>query len=111
MNNYDWVLAGTRPTDDKTPLTEEQIKEMLEEAFLPDRTFQLFLCGAFVDRHGSLEELEEGLELIIKDADDYSPGDYCIVSKHTHGNLLFMPMKPEQTETLLNNIEKPTPEA
>jgi len=109
MNNtYDWVLTGTKPVKEGTVLTEDQIKEMLEVAFKEGSKFQLFLCGAMIDRTGTLEEMEDGLKLIIAESEDYKPGDYCIISSHEYGSLLFMPIKPEETQSLLT---PPTAEA
>jgi len=94
MNKYDWALVGSQSNTEE-PLNEDQITSMLDVAFLPEKTFQLFLCGAVIDRFGTLEEMEDGLDLIIEQSEDYGLGDYCIISKHDIGNLLFIPLKIE----------------
>lgn len=112
QSNIAWVLAGIRPKNTDGPLTEGSVVEtpkiedavlrtMLEEAFLPGRTFTLFLCGAFVDdKVGTLEEMELGYKMIRNGMEEYEFGDYGIVSFHEEGNLLFMPIED------LENLEE-----
>jgi hypothetical protein len=85
-----WVLVGVRPRGDE-PLQEEVLHKIMEESFQEDRTYSLFLCGTEVDKTGTLEEMEEGYRMIKKGVEDYTEGDYCIISKHDEGDLLFMP--------------------
>ena len=95
ISKYSWVLVGVRPSTEDT-ISEETAQKMLTEAFLPGRSFTLFLCGAEIDKQGTLEEMEDGLEILMKGMEDYNHGDYCIISKHEEGNLLFMPLEPEE---------------
>ncbi len=95
ISRHSWVLVGIRPTEGDT-IPEENVQRMLAEAFLPERTFSLFLCGAEIDKQGTLEEMEAGLDLLVQGMDDYNIGDYCIISKHEEGSLLFMPLEPEE---------------
>ena len=95
ISKFSWVLVGVRPSSEDQ-LSEETAQKMLTEAFLPGRSFTLFLCGAEIDKQGTLEEMEDGLEILMKGMEDYNHGDYCIISKHEEGNLLFMPLEPEE---------------
>lgn len=94
-SKYSWILAGYRPKEQGEKIEEAQLHQMATEAFIPDKIFQLFLCGAFVDKSGTLEEMEAGLDIIIEKMKDYHDGDYCIVSSHEKGDLLFIPIKEE----------------
>lgn len=94
-SKYSWVLAGYRSKKQNEKIEEDQLHQMAIEAFMPNRIFQLFLCGAFVNKSGTLEEMESGLDLIIKKMKNYHEGDYCIVSSHEKGDLLFIPIKEE----------------
>ena len=95
ISRFSWVLVGIRPVSEEQ-ISEETAQRMLAEAFLPGRTFTLFLCGAEIEKQGTLEEMEEGLTILMDGMKDYNVGDYCIISKHEEGNLLFMPLEPEE---------------
>ena len=102
-NSPGWVLVGTRPKEGKT-LEDSDVEKMLSEAFMPERKFTLFLCGAYVnDKTGTLEEMEEGYSIIKTEMKEYQHGDYGIVSSHEEGELLFMPI--ELTEEDLQNVK------
>lgn len=108
LSKYSWVLIGHQPNDTSNKPDEHTLARMLELAFEPGREFSLFLCGAFVDKTGTLEMMEEGLDLLIEKMEDYQEGDYCIVSKHPEGNLLFLPIENKEddnTETLSRNTD------
>lgn len=92
VSKYDWVLIGTKSVNENEKLSEDQIQKMLKEAFLPEREFQLFLCGAIIDKYGTLETMETGLDLIKEKMNNYREGDYCIISSHDEGSLLFFPI-------------------
>jgi hypothetical protein len=97
ISKYSWVLVGVRPlTEEKLP--QESLERMLAEAFIPEKTYTLFLCGAEIDKVGTLAEMEEGLEVLKSGMEDYKDGDYCIISQHEEGSLLFLPMEMEATD-------------
>ena len=56
MSNINWMLTGIKPKEGET-LPEETVNKMLNEAFLEDVKYDLFLCGALVDKQGTLEEM------------------------------------------------------
>jgi hypothetical protein len=85
-----WVLVGVRPRTEQ-PLEEVVLNKILQESFEENRIYNLFLCGTEVDKTGTLDEMEEGFRMIKNGVEDYSEGDYCIISKHDEGDLLFMP--------------------
>jgi len=85
-----WVLVGVRPKGDE-PLQQATFEKILEESFQENRTYSLFLCGTEVEKTGTLEEMEEGYKMIKDGVKDYSEGDYCIISRHDEGDLLFVP--------------------
>lgn len=90
-SKYSWALVGIRCPGEEKP-DEQEVQKMLEESFLPGKLFQLFLCGAEVDKSGTLEEMEDGLDLIIEKMTDYHEDDYGIISLHEKGSLLFLPI-------------------
>lgn len=91
MSRINWMLTGIRPKEGET-LPEETVNRMLNEAFLDGVKYDLFLCGGLVDKQGTLEEMEDGLELVASDMDEYQVGDYGIISNHSEGSLLFFPV-------------------
>jgi hypothetical protein len=94
ISNVSWVLVGVRPrTEEK--LEEEVLQKLMVESFLPERTYKLFLCGAEVDKAGTLDELEEGYKLLKKSMEEFKDGDYCIISVHEEADLLFLPTELE----------------
>lgn len=95
LSKYYWALSGYRTATEGEKLEDDVIEKMITEAFLPGKNYELFLCGALVGKSGTLEEMEDGLDLIISSMEDYTPGDYCIISNHESGKLLFLPIKPE----------------
>lgn len=99
-----WVMVGLRPIKPGTPVTEEMVQKMLMEAFLPDKVYKLFLIGEIIeDRSGTLKEMEDGYYILRAGMPDYQNGDYCIISSHEEGNLLFMPI--ESNNELLQNAQ------
>lgn len=96
LSKYSWVLIGYKSKTEDEKLTDEDLEKLTQEAFISGKVFQLYLCGAFVDKSGTLEQMEEGLDLILGKMTDYHEGDYCIVSDHENGNLLFLPIKEEK---------------
>ena len=91
-----WALAGVR-TDKE--MTKEEISKLLNESFLPEKKFTLFLCGEEMpDKTGTLDQMEEGLDLLKAGMEDYEVGDYAIISKHEEADLLFVPVELDQTE-------------
>ena len=90
ISNISWVLVGVRPNTSE-PASEETVQKMLMEAFLPGKIYKLFLCGVEVDKEGNLEEMEEGFLMLKSKMEEYNDGDYCIISQHEEGNLLFLP--------------------
>ena len=105
VSNVSWVLVGVRPrTEEKLP--EEILQKILEEAFQPERTYKLFLCGAEIDKEGTLHEMEEGYKLLKKQMEEYKEGDYCIISVHEEADLLFLPTEIEDNaKDLSGNID------
>ena len=95
LSKYSWALIGYNLKDTTQEVTEEFMGQILEKVFVPDAMFQLFLCGAFMDKFASLEEMETGLDLIISEMEEYHVGDYCIVSEQEEGSLLFLPFNAE----------------
>ena len=89
-NKISWVLIGVRPKSDEK-IEEKVLQKILNEAFDEERVYHLFLCGNEIDKTGSLEEMEEGFKTVSSQVDDYKEGDYCIISKHEDGDLLFLP--------------------
>ena len=104
QSNVSWVLVGVKPTGEEQ-LEEKVLHKMNMEAFMPDRTYKLFLCGIEVDKTGTLVEMEEGYELLKKNLEEYNDGDYCIISSHEEGSLLFLPIeiKEEDAKNLIGN--------
>jgi hypothetical protein len=92
-----WVLVGVRPRTEQ-PLEEAVLHKILQESFEENRTYTLFLCGTEVDKSGTLDEMEEGFRKIKDGVEEYSEGDYCIISKHEEGDLLFMPAIIEEDD-------------
>lgn len=90
-SKYSWVLVGFRTTTGEK-LPEEKIQNFVKQSFDRDN-FQLFLCGALVDKYGSLVDMENGLDLILNQMKDYHDGDYCIISTTEDCDLLFCPTK------------------
>ena len=101
QSKISWVLTGINSKEADNKLEEQEIQEMLNNSFLEDSKFTLFLCGSLVeDKTGTLEEMEDGYVLIRYNMEEFQYGDYGIVSYHEKGSLLFMPfeMTDEQIE-------------
>lgn len=100
ISKLTWVLVGVRPSNPDTPISQEQSQKMLMEAFLPEKLYKLFLCGQEVpDKPATLKEMEDGYFLIRAGLPDYEIGDYCIISSHEEGNLLFAPIEANELDT------------
>ena len=97
ISKYDWALVGYKTDKEGEKLDDMVVDGMLKEAFLPDSQFKLFLYGAFVNKNGTLEEMENGLEMMEK-LPNFNRSDYGIISEHTGGYLLFLPVKLENNE-------------
>lgn len=99
ISDINWVLVGMRPNKEENP-TEEMMSTILDDAFKPEATYSLFLCGAEIDKTGTLEELEQGFRMILDGFEEYNEGDYCIIHKHEEADLLFMPvLASDEVET------------
>lgn len=90
-SDVSWVLVGVRPRDEEK-LPEETLQRMMEDSFSEGKVYKLFLCGVEVDKEGTLDEMEEGFKMVKKNMDEYNDGDYCIISRHEEGDLLFLPV-------------------
>jgi hypothetical protein len=95
LSKVSWVLVGVR-ANNETPVTEEQMTKMVNEAFIEGKRYTLFLCGEEVDKSGDLKEMEDGYYLLKAGMKDYKDGDYCIISTHPEGSLLFLPKEIEE---------------
>ena len=95
LSKVSWVLVGVRPAGDEA-LAEDVISRMLTEAFEEKRAYKLFLCGVEVDKQGTLTEMEDGYLLLKSQLKEYKDGDYCIISTHVEGSLLFLPTELEE---------------
>ena len=84
-----WALVGSKSKLDNE-LTEDHIQKMLAEAFLLEKNYQLFLYGIPIEKTGSLEEMEEGYQLMKTETEKLEIGEYGIISDHEEGNLLFI---------------------
>lgn len=105
QSNVSWVLVGVRPKNEEQ-LDEATLNKMAMEAFMEGKIYKLFLCGTEVDKSGTLIEMEDGYNLIKKNLEEYKDGDYCIISSHEEGNLLFMPKEIEDNaEDLIGNTD------
>lgn len=93
-SEYSWVLIGSKGVDGDLSL--EKIDELTRNSFNDDSTFQLYLLGNHIEKFGTLEEMEGGLNLVIEEMDEYEEGAYCIISEHEEGQLLFCPVKMEE---------------
>jgi len=96
-SNISWALVGVKPKGEK--ISEEDMEKMLLEAFLPEKKFIPFICGAAVEsRTGTLEEMENGYNLLKIGSEDYEyqEGDFCIISEQSEGSLLFVPVEIEE---------------
>ena len=103
QSDINWILVAIKSFLDRE-LTIEESQEMLSEAFLEDKTYKLLLCGTVInDKDGDLEEMEKGYKMIKDSVEEYTYGDYGIISTHKNGELLFMPM--EFTEEEISNID------
>ena len=103
QSKISWVLVGIRPKNEGEQIPEDVAEKMLQEAFFPEKKFQLFICGALIEKFGTLEACEEGYYMMRKEMQDYEYGDYGIVSLHEEGNLLFMPI--ELSEEQIANLD------
>ena len=105
-SSVSWALVGVRPFGEE-PLSDAVVHKMLMEAFLEGKTYKLFLCGTEVDKTGTLVEMEEGYLLLKKNMEEYNDGDYCIISSHDEGSLLFLPTQIEESDVkdLSGNID------
>ena len=97
-SNISWVLVGARPASEEETFTEEVLQKLMNESFDEKRLYSLFLCGAEMDKTGTLEEMETGFILVMKSFKEYKEGDYCIIAKHDEGDLLFLPIIDEEKE-------------
>ena len=106
ISKYSWALVGVKShSGDQLP--DEEVEKMLNNTFTPERIFNLFLCVAFVDKSGTLEEMESGLDLIIREKKDYTPGEFCIVANHEQGMLLFLPISESDENKSISGDSDP----
>lgn len=96
-SDVSWVLVGIRPNGE-TKIHPDILSELLRESFKPERVFHLFICGAEVEKKGTLEEMEKGYYMVKNSLDEYREGDYCVISRHSEGDLLFMPTQMDLAE-------------
>lgn len=97
VSTVSWALVGVRPHEEGS-LPDEIVHKMTMEAFLEGKIYKLFLCGTEVDKTGTLAEMEEGYLLLKKNMEEYRDGDYCIISSHDEGSLLFLPTQIDETD-------------
>ena len=103
-----WALVATKIN--KTHLEkypEDALEQkMLQEAFQPGRFFKSMLCGEEVEKYGVLEDMEKAYSILRENVDDFEVGDFCIISTHEEGQLLFLPVEVDMEEAKpLNNEE------
>ena len=97
-SKYGWVLAATRSAN---AVPDDTIQKLLAESFIPGRKFKVFLCGAFIEVEGTLEEMENAYEkLKSSEVEDFNPGDFGIVSIHGDITLLFLPTEIKENEDI-----------
>ena len=109
ISNVSWVLVGVRPVDTEVELTEEMLGIAMQEAFKENNRYKLFLCGADVNKEGTLEELEIGYHMVKQDVEEFADGDYCIIYNHPLVDLLFMAVPEDmipEIESLANGENK-----
>lgn len=109
ISNISWILVGVRPVDEQIELTEDMLNIAMTEAFKENNKYKLFLCGADVEKEGTLEELEIGYHMVKQEVEEFTDGDYCIIYNHPLVDLLFMAVPSDmipEIESLANGENK-----
>lgn len=93
-SNISWVLIATqinKESADKYPL-EILTQKMIQEAFQPGKFFKSLLCGEEIEKYGILDDMEKAFTIMSQGVEDFQEGDFCIISTHEEGRLVFLPI-------------------
>lgn len=87
-----WALAGVKIKNGQEFLTEDVLQILLTESFKEESIYKVFLCGAVIEKTGSLPEMEEAYYLLKGSMEDFDHSDFAIISEHDDADLLFIPI-------------------
>jgi hypothetical protein len=103
-NEVSWALVATKLKDEYLEKYNEEVLEqkMLQEAFQPGRFFKSMICGEEIEKYGILEDMERVYCMMKEGVEDLEAGDFCIISVHEEGQLLFIPVEVDANEAIPN---------
>ena len=90
-----WALAGIKVKTGEEFLDEELSQQLLIESFKDDAVYKVFLCGAVIEKTGSLQEMEDAYHLLKAGMEDFDHSDFAIIVEHDEADLLFIPIEEE----------------
>jgi hypothetical protein len=90
-----WALAASKIKDSYLEKFSEEIliQKMLQEAFDPGKFYKSMICGEEIEKYGVLEDMERVFTMMKEGVEDFQEGDFCIISTHEEGQLLFLPVE------------------
>ena len=90
-----WALAGIKVKTGEEFIDEEISQQLLVESFKDDTVYKVFLCGAVIEKTGTLQEMEDAYYLLRADMEDFDHSDFAIIAEHDDADLLFIPIEEE----------------
>lgn len=93
-SNISWVLIASqmnKESTDKYPL-EILTQKMMQEAFRPGKFFKSLICGEEIEKYGILDDMEKAFAMMSQGVEEFQEGDFCIISSHDEGRLVFLPI-------------------
>jgi hypothetical protein len=93
-SDISWILIATQINTDsaeKYPL-EILTQKMMQEAFQPGKFFKSLICGEEIEKYGILDDMEKAFTMMSQGVEEFQEGDFCIISSHDEGRLVFLPI-------------------
>ena len=91
-----WIFVGYK-TEDKSEMTDEELKPYIESSFSADQKYRLVLYSKIIEGvESDLSTIEEGFVTFKNETPDYKIGMYGIVTTVNGIQLMSFPIETDE---------------